>query len=419
MAVDVSKIPNSRNFDTVREAIIALDDSISDTGSSINNTQITIQAGTNMTGGGSFTLNQSSADTITLNADDQSMTDAEVKTAYENNTNTNAFTDAEKTKLGNISSTGSGSIITTAERTKLTSIEDNADVTDVANVTTALNSISVTAHNDVTNAGSGQIITGNERTKLSNIEAGADVTDATNVAAAGAIMDGDFTSNGIMKRTGVGTYATATASDINDLNVDADTLDGEDGSYYLDYANFSGNYTIDYDSSGNKRVYGILYYIGNETNIDDAVTTVGTFDFTTNTLNLGANGDQFSEFPPDSASSTNAVFILKWSSTNTGGTGETARPVSGLGTLISSTQFSGPVTFRTLESADSTVIDGSNITTGSIQSAGYDAGSSATDFSDSGTKIFLSADSNNSAGDIISPQFKIISGNAEFKGYLA
>ena len=419
MAVDVSKIPNSRNFDTVREAIIALDDSISDTGSSINNTQITIQAGTNMTGGGSFTLNQSSADTITLNADDQSMTDAEVKTAYENNTNTNAFTDAEKTKLGNISSTGSGSIITTAERTKLTSIEDNADVTDVANVTTALNSISVTAHNDVTNAGSGQIITGNERTKLSNIEAGADVTDATNVAAAGAIMDGDFTSNGIMKRTGVGTYATATASDINDLNVDADTLDGEDGSYYLDYANFSGNYTIDYDSSGNKRVYGILYYIGNETNIDDAVTTVGTFDFTTNTLNLGANGDQFSEFPPDSASSTNAVFILKWSSTNTGGTGETARPVSGLGTLISSTQFSGPVTFRTLESADSTVIDGSNITTGSIQSAGYDAGSSATDFSDSGTKIFLSADSNNSAGDIISPQFKIISGDAEFKGSLA
>ena len=30
--------------------------------------------------------------------------------------------------------------------------------------------------------------------------------DATNVASAGAVMDGDFTSNGFMKRTGTGTY---------------------------------------------------------------------------------------------------------------------------------------------------------------------------------------------------------------------
>ncbi|MBT7713785.1 MAG: hypothetical protein HN745_18880 [Deltaproteobacteria bacterium] len=47
-------------------------------------------------------------------------------------------------------------------------------------------------------------------TKLSEIEAGADVTDATNVAAAGAVMDGDFASNGFMKRTGSGTYAVDT-----------------------------------------------------------------------------------------------------------------------------------------------------------------------------------------------------------------
>ena len=189
MAVDVSKIPNSRNFDSVREAILELDDSISDTGSSVNNSQITITAGTNLSlsGGGVFTLNQSNDDTITINADDQTLTDAEVKTAYENNSDTNAFTDAEKTKLGNISSIGSGSIITSAERTKLTSIEESADVTDTANVTTAINSISVTAHSDVSDAGSGFIITANERTKLTNIEAGADVTDANNVAAAGAI----------------------------------------------------------------------------------------------------------------------------------------------------------------------------------------------------------------------------------------
>lgn len=47
--------------------------------------------------------------------------------------------------------------------------------------------------------------------KLAGIEAAADVTDAANVAASGAVMDGDFSSNGLMKRTGAGTYATAVA----------------------------------------------------------------------------------------------------------------------------------------------------------------------------------------------------------------
>jgi Cu/Ag efflux protein CusF len=51
--------------------------------------------------------------------------------------------------------------------------------------------------------------TSSDITKLSGIESGADVTDATNVAAAGAIMDGDFSTNGLMKRTGSGSYGTA------------------------------------------------------------------------------------------------------------------------------------------------------------------------------------------------------------------
>ncbi len=44
--------------------------------------------------------------------------------------------------------------------------------------------------------------------KLDGIETAADVTDATNVAASGAVMDGDFTANGAMERTGAGTYTT-------------------------------------------------------------------------------------------------------------------------------------------------------------------------------------------------------------------
>jgi len=47
----------------------------------------------------------------------------------------------------------------------------------------------VTTHSDVSSAGSGAIVTGAERTKLTGIEEAADVTDATNVAAAGAVME--------------------------------------------------------------------------------------------------------------------------------------------------------------------------------------------------------------------------------------
>ena len=68
----------------------------------------------------------------------------------------------------------------------------------------------------VTGAGSGAIITGDERTKLNGIEAGADVTDATNVAAAGAVMDTDFTSDGLMKRSGgAGSYTSVTDNSAN------------------------------------------------------------------------------------------------------------------------------------------------------------------------------------------------------------
>ncbi len=88
-------------------------------------------------------------------------------------------TGSSVTDLADVSAVGSGSIITSAERTKLGNITDE---------------------------GSGSIITTTERNKLTNIEASADVTDATNVAASGALMDGDFASNGVMIRTNAGSY---------------------------------------------------------------------------------------------------------------------------------------------------------------------------------------------------------------------
>lgn len=66
---------------------------------------------------------------------------------------------------------------------------------------------------DIQNATSGQkgVATAAQITKLDAIEAAADVTDATNVAAAGAVMDADFTAaDEVMVGTGAGTHGQVT-----------------------------------------------------------------------------------------------------------------------------------------------------------------------------------------------------------------
>lgn len=143
-------------------------------------------------------------------------TDAEIKIAYENNANTNAFTDAEQTNLSNQSGTNTGDEL--AATTTLAGIVEIATTSEVNTGTDNDRAVSplslassqlqidvtannakvsadgpVTTHSDVTDAGSGIIISVAERTKLDGIEALADVTDATNVDAAGATMNTDAT----------------------------------------------------------------------------------------------------------------------------------------------------------------------------------------------------------------------------------
>jgi hypothetical protein len=92
-----------------------------------------------------------------------------------------------------------GTTTATSSSTGDLSITTGTLVADLeGNATTVTNGVyttsSVTALNDVTSAGSGAIITTTERNKLDGIESGADVTDATNVSAAGAVMtSGDET----------------------------------------------------------------------------------------------------------------------------------------------------------------------------------------------------------------------------------
>ena len=111
------------------------------------------------------------------------------------------------TGTGNVSITGnvvlSGTVDgrdVAADGTKLDGIESSATADQTNSEIRAL----------VESASDSNVFTDADHTKLNGIEASADVTDATNVASAGAVMDGDFSSNGFMKRTGAGAYTVDT-----------------------------------------------------------------------------------------------------------------------------------------------------------------------------------------------------------------
>jgi len=115
--------------------------------------------------------------------------------------------------IGDMTSGNTETLITVTYQAGDSTVDYVVD-SDLANY--SWTNVSVTDTNDVSSAGSGAIITSGERSKLTNIEALADVTDATNVAAAGAAMDGDFTSEGLMRRgASGGTYSIVTDNSAN------------------------------------------------------------------------------------------------------------------------------------------------------------------------------------------------------------
>ena len=129
---------------------------------------------------------------------DSAMSDAEIKTAYENNADTNEFSDAEQSKLAAIEASA------TADQTGAeikTAYEGEADTNAFTDADESkLDGIEASATADQTNAEIKTAYEANsdtnefsdaEQTKLSAIEASADVTDATNVDAAGAVMNSD------------------------------------------------------------------------------------------------------------------------------------------------------------------------------------------------------------------------------------
>ena len=162
-------------------------------------------------------------------------TGAEIKSAYEAVSDTNAFTDAEKTKLSGIET--SADVTDTVNVTAAGALMDS-EVTNLAQVKAFDSSDYLTTHQDISGKAnlSGASFTGNvsigtppSGTQVltvagaANLYGGASVTgditvtgtvDGVDIATlnSNAIVDGDFTSNGFMKRTGAGTYTVDTSS---------------------------------------------------------------------------------------------------------------------------------------------------------------------------------------------------------------
>lgn len=171
------------------------------------------------------------------NASTADQTDAEIKTAYENNANTNEFSDTEQTKLTNIEAladvtdatnvNAAGAVMESDFANNTVRFKNNAGVMgnitlaasqilgrkatgEIDNLTAAETRTILNVENgstaDQTNAEIKTAYEANadtnefsdsEQSKLAAIEPLADVTDATNVNAAGAVMESDFAANSL------------------------------------------------------------------------------------------------------------------------------------------------------------------------------------------------------------------------------
>jgi len=121
--------------------------------------------------------------------------------------------DVNQNAFSNIAVSGQDTVAADSTTDTL-NIAAGSNVTITTNASNDTVTIASTDTNTTYSVGDGGLTQNNFtdalKTKLDGIEASADVTDATNVASAGAVMDGDFTSNGFMKRTGAGTYTVDT-----------------------------------------------------------------------------------------------------------------------------------------------------------------------------------------------------------------
>ena len=246
-------------------------------------------------------------------------TAAEIKTAYESNANTNAYTDAEKTKLAGIAS--------------------GAEVNTVDSVNTQTGAVVLDADDISDTATTNKFTTAADISKLAGIEAGADVTDTANVQAAGALMDSevdaDIKTLSLPASTTISTFGASLVDDVDaatartTLGVDAA---GTDNSTDVTLAG-TGTYisiagqVITVDPITESDISDLGTYLTAESDTLDSVTGRGAT--TTNAITVGSidiNGE-----------------IIELAVNTTSVTGSTALdPANG---TIQRLTFSGNVTF--------------------------------------------------------------------------
>ena len=138
---------------------------------------------------------------------------------------TYAFPTADGTANQLLATNGSGAVTFVTPSTSNVTEGTNLYYTDTR-ADARIAAANVTDLSDVTSAGSGAIITSAERTKLTGIEASADVTDTANVTAAGALMDSEVTNLAQVKAFDSSDYATAAQGSTADSalqNISEDT----------------------------------------------------------------------------------------------------------------------------------------------------------------------------------------------------
>ena len=158
-------------------------------------------------------------------------TAGEIKTAYESNSNTNAYTDAEKTKLAGIEAG--------ADVTDATNVEAAGAVMD-ADIGVTVQAYDANIVSDASYVHTDNNYTTTEKNKLAGIEAGA-TADQTG-AEIKSLYEAQANTNAYTdaeksKLDGIEAGATAdqTKADIDALGINAATLGGNNAAYFTGY----------------------------------------------------------------------------------------------------------------------------------------------------------------------------------------
>ena len=160
-------------------------------------------------------LNRSTLNSLSISsiAGLQTALDGKVDEVAGKELSDNNFTDVLLTKLNSIASGAEVNV-----NADFNATSGDAEILNKPTDITDLSAHNATELADITSSGSGQIITAAERTKLSNIEDLADVTDTANVTAAGALMDSELTDEAAVKAINQGLTTTSDVT-FDDLTV--------------------------------------------------------------------------------------------------------------------------------------------------------------------------------------------------------